>query len=375
MNTPVAEIRVNGKPVASLFNERLISVTITDKEGITSDTISCELNDSNPFAEIPKKGDTISAMLGYKETGLADFGSFTADDPEVRCLPYGMTVNGKGANVRDGFKQRRARHWDKKTVKDIVSQIAGENGLEAVVDDEAGSYTYEWFGQQDESDLHVVERLARRHGALFSVKGGKLVFAKKGGGTSASGKALTAIVISPAVIVEGTCRVNFTNRAKYKKVKARIYDRDKAEQVEIEVDSDEKGTADFVMPEPFADEGEAKNAAKAKAESLKAATIRTSVTVIGDPMIRAGAPFQYRDVRPGVDGIEFIVETATHRFSKAGYTTDIEAKQKPEASAPAKGKGGGSGAGGSGSSGGAGATPPAAAPVPSLPGQKGIGHA
>jgi len=253
MKTPLAEIKVNGKPVATLFNERLISVTIVDKEGVTSDTISCELNDSNPFADIPKKGDTITASLGYVETGLADFGSYTADDPEVRCLPFGMTVNGKGANVRDQAKQHRSRHWDKKTVKEIVEQIAGENGLSPVIDGEVGAYQYEWFGQQDESDLHVVERLARRHDALFSIKDGRLIFAKKGSGRSASGKELTAIVASPYNIVEGTCRVNFAHRQKYKKVKARHQDRQKAELVEVEEDSDDAGPADYTLPAPYAD--------------------------------------------------------------------------------------------------------------------------
>jgi phage protein D len=141
MKTPRAEIKVNGKPVASLFNERLISVTIVDKEGVTSDTISCDLNDEHPFAAIPKKGDTIEASLGYLETGVAFFGRYTCEDPEVRCLPYAMTVNGKGANMRDALKQRRARHWDKKTVKDIVSQIASENGLSPVIDDDVSGYT------------------------------------------------------------------------------------------------------------------------------------------------------------------------------------------------------------------------------------------
>lgn len=377
MKTPVAEISVNGKPVASIFNERLISVTIVDKEGVTSDTISCELNDGNPFAAIPKKGDTISARLGYAETGLADFGSYTADDPEVRCLPYGLTVNGKGANVRDKAKQHRARHWDKKSVKDIVSQIAGENGLSPVIDDEIGAYQYEWFGQQDESDLHVVERLARRHDALFSIKDGKLIFAKKGSGQSASGKALTAIVATPFNIVEGTCRVNFAHRQKFKKVKARHQDRKEAELVEVEEDSDEEGTADYTLPEPYADEGEAKKAAKAKAKDLKSETIRTSVTLFGDPAIRAGAPFAYSGVRPGVDDIAFIIETATHTISKAGYTTQVEAKLKPEASSKAKSgatSGAGSASGDSGQdSADSGSQPPTAAPVPAIPTPGGIG--
>lgn len=377
MRTPRAEIKVNGKPVASLFNERLISVTIVDKEGQTSDTVSCDLNDGNPFAAIPKKGDTIEASLGYLETGIAFFGRYTLEDPEIRCLPYGMTIKGKAANMRDALKQRRARHWDDKTVGDIVGQIASENGLTAAVDEEIGAHRYAWFGQEDESDIHVVERLARRHDALFSVKDGKLVFARKGSGKSASGKDLTPVVASPANIVIGTCRVNFAHRNKYKKVKARIYDRDKAQQVEIEADSDEEGTADYTIPEPFADEEEAEKAAKSKAGSLKAETIRTSVTVFGDPTIRAGAPFRYSGVRPGVDEIEFVIETATHRIDKGGYTTQIEAKLKPQAggkSAKGSSSGGADGSSGTDSNGSDGKTAPVAPPAPTIPPPGGIGH-
>jgi phage protein D len=349
MKTPRAEISVNGKPVASLFNERLISVTIVDKDGVTSDTIDCALNDGNPFAAIPKKGDTMEAAIGYAETGVVGYGSYTVEDPEIQFLPYSMMVKGKGANMRDALKQRRGRHWDQKTVKDIVGQIASENGLSPVIDDEVAGYTYEWFGQQDESDLHVVERLARRHGALFSIKDGKLIFAKKGSGKSVSGKDLTPVIASPANIVQGTGRVSFAHRNKFRKVKARIYDRNKAKQVEIEVDSDEEGTADYTIPEPFGDEGEAKAAAKSKADDLKSETIRTSVTVFGDPSIRAGATLVYSGVRPEIDGVIFIIETATHRIDKGGYTTQIEAKLKPDQTAKTS------------------STSPAAAAAPSIP--------
>jgi len=321
VKTPRAEITVNGKPVASAFNDRLISVTIVDKEGSTSDTISCDLNDGTPFAQIPKKGDEIGAKLGYLETGVADFGTFIADDPEVRCLPYGMTVNGKGANVRDKAKQRRSRHWDNKTVKQIVEQIAGENGLSPKVDDEVSSHQYKWFAQQDETDLHVVERLAQRHDALFTIKNKSLIFKKKGEGVG-------SVLASPANIVAGSCRTVFAHRHKYKKVKARWQDREEAKLKEVEEDSDSEGDATYTIPESFQDEGEAKKAAKAKAKDLKRETMRTSVTLYGDPAIRAGAKFVYAGVRPELDGVEFIIESAAHKLSKAGYTVDVEAKLK-----------------------------------------------
>lgn len=328
MRTPRAEISVNGRPVASLFNDRLISVTISDREGSSSDQITCDLNDGSPFATIPRKGDIITAALGYLESGVATFGSYVADDPEVRCFPFGLTINGSAASTRQSLKQHRARHWDDKTVKDIVTEIAGDNGLTPLVDGEAGSHTYPWFGQEDESDLHVVERLAKRHDALFSIKDGKLIFARKGSGSAASGAGLTAVVATASNIVEGTCRTTFALRKKFRTVRAHAQDRNEAKRIEVEEESDGEGEADFRLPEPFADEGEARKAAKAKAKDLKRETIRTSVTLFGDPTIRGGAPFRYSGVRPELDDIEFIIEAATHRLSKSGYTTDIEAKLK-----------------------------------------------
>lgn len=326
MKTPRAEISVNGRPVASIFNERLISVTIVDKEGVTSDSISCELNDGAPFAQIPRKGDIITAKLGYLETGVLDFGQYTADDPEVSCLPYMLSVNGKGANMREKLKQHGARHWDKKKVKDIVSDIAKDHGLTAKVSGDVGDHEYEWFGQEDESDIHVVERLARRHGALFSIKNGNLVFAKKGGGTSASGASLTPVIATPDNIVANSCKTTFSHRNSFKKVKAHAQNRKTGKRDEVEEDSDSNGEAEFNIADPLADEKEAKRAAGAKAKDLKSETIRTSVSVFGDPSIRAGAPFMYAGVRPELDGIQFIIETATHTLSKNGYTTQVEAK-------------------------------------------------
>lgn len=326
MKTPAAEISVNGKPVASLFNERLISVTVTDKEGVTSDTVSCELNDGNPFADIPRKGDIITVSLGYLETGVLPFGSFVADDPEVHCLPYKLVVNGKGTDMRAKPKQHGARHWDDAKVEDILKDIAKNHGWQTRIDPRVAGYKYAWFGQEDESDIHVVERLARRHGALFQVKNGVLIFAKKGSGQTAGGAGLTAVIASPFNIVEGTCRTTFAHRNSFSKVKAHAQDRKTAGRKEVEAKSDPNGSADYTLPEPYADEDEAKNAAEAKAKDLKAATIKTSVELFGDPTVRAGAPFHYEDVRPQLDDIEFIIESATHTINKQSYKTAVEAK-------------------------------------------------
>lgn len=77
----------------------------------------------------------------------------------------------------------------------------------------------------------------------------------------------------------------------------------------------------------FSSPDEADNAAQAKAKSLKRGEGSTSVTVIGDETICASAPLLYAGIRPGVDGVPYIIDTATHKYvAKGTFTTDISGK-------------------------------------------------
>ena len=51
-------------------------------------------------------------------------------------LGNGLLVTGKAAEMRSKTKQHRERHWDGSSLKDILSQIAAEHGLEPKIDDE-----------------------------------------------------------------------------------------------------------------------------------------------------------------------------------------------------------------------------------------------
>lgn len=97
--TPLIEITVDGKPVSGLFYSRLISVSVTDKEGTRSDTVTLKLDDSNPFAEIPRRGAKISVSMGYVESGVKSMGDFVVDEVEIECLPYALSIQGNPANV------------------------------------------------------------------------------------------------------------------------------------------------------------------------------------------------------------------------------------------------------------------------------------
>lgn len=323
------EITVDDQPVAGAFYERLISLSVTDKEGVASDSFSAELNDGPPvFLALPRTGATVEIRIGYGGGSLRSVGRFTVDKVQATCLPYKVSISGKSENRRSGkFRERKERHWDNITVRAVVDQIASENGLTSSIDGAIGSFEYGWLGQQDESDFHFLERLAERHNALFAVKSGSLMFAARGSGLTAGGTFVGSVVVTPPIIVQGSCTFEVNDQTRYKKVVAYHQDKEKAERVEIEVDADADGDSVYRLPEPYADVAEADKAAQAKAKQLKRGEGAASVTVIGDTSIVAGAPLLFQGVRPGLDGVPYLIDAVTHEVSKrGGFTTKISAK-------------------------------------------------
>lgn len=324
---PQIEITIDGTPVAGGFYERLVSVTVTDNDGEEADTFEMELNDGSPaFLAIPRKGAVVDIRFGYGT--MRSIGRFTADKVTCKCLPFSMSVSGKSADLRSGkLKERQERSWDKKKVKDIVGEIASESGLTAAIDPDIGEHEYSWFAQQDESNIHFLRRLAERHNALFNVKQGRLIFAAKGSGNSASGTFVGSVVVTPDKVVQGTCTFEANDRTKYNKVVAYYQDKDKAQRVEIEAEGDEEGDSVYRIPDPFSSVEEADEAAQSKAKALKRGEGSASVTVTGDTAIAAGAPLLFQGVRPGLDGVPYVIDTVRHSYTKKeGYRSAISAK-------------------------------------------------
>lgn len=323
---PTCEITIDGRPASSTLVARVISCEVIDKEGLASDTVSIELLDDPPAA-IPRMGAIIGVSMGYVGR-MAFMGEFEAEEVEVRVLPNTMRIVGKAAGMRSEGKSTRERHWDNKSVADIVSQIAGEHGLTSAVDERVGTHVYPWVGQVGESDWAFLDRLAGRLNAIFSVKGGLLIFAARGSGESPAGSQLTPVIVTPAILKPDSISVRFADRARFKEVIAVWMDRGGGKKQEVKVTSDSEGEGEYRIGEQFADEDEARLAAEAKARELLRRQCGFDCEVVGDPAARGGAPLQFVGCRPGIDGMEFIIDTARHSFSKSGYTTTLSGKQK-----------------------------------------------
>ena len=328
MSAPEIRIDVDGKSVSGAFFERLISLTVSDQEGVRSDTISLEFDDQLPSFANPRRGAKLTASI-RNGSGSSFKGSYVIDSVERVAAPYRLSVKGHSADFRQGMKTNKARHWDERSVGDIVKEIAGEHGLVARVSDAVASHVHEWIGQQDETDLHFLERVARRQGALFTIKNGNLLWLERGSGLSATGLALDVDHIGPDVLVPGSCRISETDVGRYGSVQAFYQDKKSAKREPIVVSADPAATAIRTLREAFSSKEEAQISARAHAREASRKLIKTSGQIIGRPGMLAGQPFAYRGVWPGLEGQVFIVETVEHRFTKGqGLVTQYTAKSQ-----------------------------------------------
>lgn len=330
MTHPKVVVTVDGVPVSGVFMDRLVSLTVTDREGILSDSLEMEFSDGPPFFQSPRRGAVVNVSISYGITpGFV--GSFIVDRVDIKCLPYSISVGAHSADLRRGLKVQKSRHWDDAAVKDIVTGIAGEHEMEVRISDAVSGHVYDWIGQQDESDLSFLNRLARRHSALFSIKNGLLMWLDRGGGATAAGDVLKAAKIYLPSIVKGSCSVSESDVDRYRKVKAYWQDRAGAKRQEVEVDADLEAEGTYTMGDPFGSREEAEIAAKACAREMLRGLTRTQCKVIGRPALMAGQPVSYFAVRPGIDGREFILETVQHTYTKGqGLQTFLEGKLRAD---------------------------------------------
>ncbi|WP_052245196.1 phage late control D family protein [Halocynthiibacter namhaensis] len=139
---PKVHVDIDGVPVSGLFFKRLISLEIIDREGIRSDTLRLVFNDAAPHFDSPRRGAVANVTIQPNDGGGGFVGSYVIDSVDYNCHPFTISVGGHSADLRSEMKTQRSRHWDDRSVKDIVSEIAGAYDLEAKISDVVSSHVY-----------------------------------------------------------------------------------------------------------------------------------------------------------------------------------------------------------------------------------------
>lgn len=321
---PVFKIVIDGRrDITELVRDRLLSLSVSDEAGRQSDSAEIVLDDRGSAIALPPRGAKMTVSLGYEGRDATVAGTYTVDEFELSGPPAALAIRAKGADMRASLKAQKTRSWDEVTLGDLAGRIAADHGLEARVGSALRSVRIPHLDQTEESDLHLLTRLAQDHDAVAKQAGKYLLFVPRGEAYSATGKPMPAVEVHP----EDTrrWRVTLADREAYGSVAAHWHDPETGERkTEIAGSGDPRQT----LRRTYASASEAAEAARSKLAQLARGTARLSVDLSpGNPVVAAEAELRLEGFRDGVDG-SWTCRRVSHKLARSGYSTAVEGEVK-----------------------------------------------
>jgi phage protein D len=265
---PTFRVIADGQEITGLINDRLLSMTVTDEAGVQSDTATIVLDDRDNAIELPPTGAELVIYLGYTSPGLVKMGLFTVDEIALTGSPDTITISCKAADMRTSLKEKKTRSWPNTTLGDIIKKIANEHGLQPAIAQPLASISIKHIDQTNESDLHLITRLAKQHDAVAKPANGYLLYVPRGEAKTASGQQLTSVSIDKGQCIDFS--LTMADRGKYQKVIAHWHDTATGQKMPVSVKTGAgDGKPAYTLRHTHPDEATALIAATAKLAALK----------------------------------------------------------------------------------------------------------
>ncbi len=320
----VFSISAGGVDVTENLRNILISMTVTDSEGLEADTLNLVIDDVDGSVEPPTRGVILNARGGYAGM-IRDFGLFSVDSVGYTGWPQQITISAQSLAAKELAKQKEPKSFPKKdfpTYGDVFKAVAKAVSLPVVMAARIAQVPNHFEAQAEESAMEFLTRIGETLNASVTIKSGRIVVMDKGSGVGAGGSVLETIKVRrPGNLLSYS--VGEKDEPRYGEVETTTYDRTKNERKSVIATTGLEGPT-FRVRAPFQTEEDAKRAAEAKTKELIRAQADASFTIDGDPFAQAEAFADVRGVRSRVDGL-WKVKTATHNFSgSAAYTTDLQ---------------------------------------------------
>lgn len=316
---PAFKIKADSIDITTQIKERLVSMRITDDAGIHSDTLEITLDDRDLLIELPRHGAELRVELGYQETQLSLMGKYTVDEVELSHPPATMIIRAKAADMLESLKAPKSRSWDEVSLDDIVQTIAAEHGLTARVSEEI-DFFYVHVDQTEESDLHLLTRLADEQGAIVKPVNGYLIMVPQGQAKSVSGNNLPKVTVKPDEIT--SYRVTMADRGKYQSVMAKWHDPVTAQTQEITIG---EGTPIYQLRHTDNSANAAIQRAMAKLKALARGSATLSITLPGRSDLFSESPILLSGFRTGVDG-DWNITRVEHQLNTNGWQTRLDSQ-------------------------------------------------
>lgn len=174
-----AAIRLNGGEISGEYGGDGLSLTYTDNASDEIDDISITLQNRTGKwlrAWLPPEGATLDAQIVTKEwTGTLDCGSFTVDDIKLGGWPLTAQINALAAPMDEEFSGiQRTRSWEKATLQEIASTIAGGSGLAL---EYTASYNpvLDFVSQTDQTNKEFLFDLFQKYGLTLKLYSTKMI--------------------------------------------------------------------------------------------------------------------------------------------------------------------------------------------------------
>jgi phage protein D len=321
IKTPVCLIHADNKPLNEHISSRILSVTVTDNRANEADELSIVLDDSDGALQLPKRGVRLNCLMGFKGEGLHDKGDFIVDETEWSGTPDQITIKASSANFKSNIKEAKSKSYHRKTFGEIATGIAQNHKLTLVMTPALKAITLSHIDQTNESDLNLLQRLAKQNGAEMAVKKDRLLIFTAGSAKTASGKNLPTITLTR----------NSGDQFRYSEqdresdhtgVSASYQDTGKAKREKVV--NGEKGKVKHLKG-TFANKAEAERASAAKMAEIKRQMAKFSLRLAqGMPEISTESPVRLEGFKSEVDKLKWIVEKAVHQFERgSGFITEL----------------------------------------------------
>ncbi|AYA03988.1 hypothetical protein BEN74_15055 [Acinetobacter sp. WCHAc010034] len=328
IKTPVCIVTANSKPLNALIYSRILSVTVTDNRANEADELSIVLDDHDGALELPKRGVRLNCRMGYLGDSLHDKGDFIVDETEWSGTPDQITVKASSANFKSNIKEAKSKSYHRKKFGEIAAEIAKNHSLTLVMTSNLKNIDLSHVDQTNESDLNLLTRLAKQNGAEMAVKKDRLLIFAAGSAKTASGKDLPTITL----IRNSGDQFRYSEQDResdHTGVSASYQDTGKAKREKAV--SGEKGKVKHLKG-TFANKEEAERASAAKMAEIKRQMAKFSINLAyGLSEISTESPIKLQGFKAEVDKLKWIVEKATHSYTKSGgliTQLDLEANIK-----------------------------------------------
>lgn len=315
---PTFTIIMAGFNITSKIKDRLISLTVNDAAGVKSDTVQIVLDDRDNKIVEPPNGALILVFIGYVGFPPIPMGVFILDKIDYDIAPDRMTIHGKAADFGGSLKDQKTRNWDDKTIKQIVTTIAGEHELKPKVAERFKAIKFEYLAQKAESDINLLSRIGKDHDAIVSIKDGGLLFIGTGEGKSSSGRALPQTWVFKEQLLLGS-RVSKNKATTYKSVAATWHNKKTGEKKTVLAG---KGSPAFEITHAHTSRDAATKAVKAKLDEQSRLGHSMSLNLLGTPIYRAEGQLISIGLRIGIPTL-WSIKSVTHRLNSSGYTSHI----------------------------------------------------